>query len=99
MPSSATSIWQPTGSSLVTHLIAADLLAAVGEYVGAGFGGREQDVVDGLLVDADTAQGVAENPAHHRDVSLSDWNTRQNFTSGTDFTRSCCPYSQFEIPR
>jgi len=38
----------------------------VGEHVGAGFGGREQDVVDGFLVHADAAQGVAEDPAHHR---------------------------------
>src|ERR1035441_4294489 len=48
------------------HLIALDLVAAMGEDVGAGFGGREQDVVHGFLVHAEAAQRVPEDPAHPR---------------------------------
>ena len=34
-------------------------------HVGARLGGREQDVGDGVLVDAYSAQRVAKNLAHH----------------------------------
>ena len=33
--------------------------------IGARLGGGKQDVGDGVLIDADPAQRVAENPAHH----------------------------------
>ena len=46
--------------------LAADPPAAVGEDVGAGFGGREQDVVHGFVVNPEPAQGVAEDAPHHR---------------------------------
>src|SRR5262249_8733084 len=50
------------------HRVTPDLPATVGQDVGAGFGGREQNVVDGLLVHAEPAQGVTEDAAHHRDA-------------------------------
>src|SRR6185437_3304172 len=40
-------------------------LSRVENHVGAGFGGGEQDVGDGVLVDADATQRVTENLTHH----------------------------------
>jgi hypothetical protein len=50
------------------HGAAARLAATVGKDVGACLGRRQQDVVHGIIVDAEPAESIAEDAAHDRDA-------------------------------
>ena len=49
------------------HFVAA-ARAGVPNHIGASLGDREEDVTDAVLVYAQPDEGVAEDPAHHRDA-------------------------------